>query len=793
MDSLLPQKPKNRYWQVFGLCFVISAALFLPHCIVDGISGEFFHYAGDFNDQMIPFYSYANDFVKHGGTFSWATDLGSGFVNAFSYYSLGSPFFWLMCLFPAKWSPWLMVPMLCLKFAVAGGGAYLWLRRWPKNSDMAVLGACLYAFSGFAIYNIFFFFFVDVVALFPYLLAALDAAVLDGQHGVFPLMVAVNLLDNYFFFAGQAVFLILYFACLCVGKIYRLRGRLFGRLAFETVLGCAFGCVLLIPAGLSLLQNPRTVDPLNGYGYLVYSKSQQYPAIFYSLFLMPDAPYFNDITHDAIFKWTSLTAYLPVVGIAGGLAFCRLKKRHPFARVLKICLLCAFVPVLNSAFYCLNSSYYARWYYMPVLILCAATVLALEDWRADFRHSVKVMAILTASSALFALVPVKDGDSYKLGVVDNQARFWAIWLVTMAGIGLFALVLKFYRRSSRLGVVLLAAVLSFSFVYGTLHLSIGKYGQWEHDSEYVEQTYYEADELKAALPDNSFYRIDVYDGYNNLGIWLDKSCIQYFGSTAAPHILEFYPTVGVTRDVNSKPKTSLYALRGLLSVRYLLVPTDKVGDWQAENHNGWTRGDTVGSYVIYENSNFVPMGTGYTYYISQKDYNEIPEEERGNILMKALVLSEDQIAQYGSLLSPLPAEELEKKVYADYAQDCAERRTHAAQEFTATSTGFTAKVTQDQAGMLFFSVPYDDGFSATVNGQPVQIENVDYGMMAIRVPEGTSNIIFRYQTPGLKLSTGISAAGAVVYAGYLCLIWGSRGKRRKETVKSNDGLRKTDC
>ena len=88
------QRPRRSgYGRVFLLCLALAAALFLPHCIVDGVSGSFFHYAGDFNDQMIPFYAYANDFVKRGGAFSWATDLGSGFVNAYSYYCLGSPFF----------------------------------------------------------------------------------------------------------------------------------------------------------------------------------------------------------------------------------------------------------------------------------------------------------------------------------------------------------------------------------------------------------------------------------------------------------------------------------------------------------------------------------------------------------------------------------------------------------------------------------------------------------------------------------------------------------------------------
>ena len=64
--------------------------------------GGYFHYAGDFNDQQINFYQYANAFVKNGGSFSWATDLGSGFVNSYSFYLLGSPFFWLSMVVPAR-------------------------------------------------------------------------------------------------------------------------------------------------------------------------------------------------------------------------------------------------------------------------------------------------------------------------------------------------------------------------------------------------------------------------------------------------------------------------------------------------------------------------------------------------------------------------------------------------------------------------------------------------------------------------------------------------------------------
>ena len=293
-------------WQrVFLICFAAAGLLYLPWVILDG---GLFHYAGDFNSQQINFYQYSNAFVKNGGSFSWETDLGSGFVNSYSFYLVGSPFWWLSLLIPSRAMPYCMVPMLFLKFALAGTGAFLWAGRWVKHSRWAALTAMLYTFSGFTIYNVFFNHFVDVVALFPFLLYALDETVLRGRKGLFPVLVALNLLNNYFFFWGQILFLLIYFICQCWSGNYRLSAKLFGRLALESLLGCGMGCVLAWPAVLSLAQNPRTVSLSSGYGLLFYGKVQQYFAILLSYFLMPDAPYMMNLWTEGVIKWTSLTA-----------------------------------------------------------------------------------------------------------------------------------------------------------------------------------------------------------------------------------------------------------------------------------------------------------------------------------------------------------------------------------------------------------------------------------------------------------------------------------------------------
>ena len=282
---MLGQK-QDKFWLTVGLCALTAALIFLPFYLLDG---GFFHYAGDFNSQQISFYRYMNGFLKGLGypdgagsvhnTFSWATDLGSGALNAYSFYLYGSPFFWFSLLFPQRWLPYLMVPLLVLKFAVAGGGAYLYLRRYVKEPNYAVLGAVLYAFSGWGLYNIFFNHFIDVLALFPWMLWALDEAVYHGRHGLFAFWVGVNLLNNYFFFVGQVLFLLLYFICKVSAGDFKLTPRLFVHLAFESLLGVGLGAVILWPAVLSLLQNPRTIDLSSGWGFLTYAKPQQYLAI----------------------------------------------------------------------------------------------------------------------------------------------------------------------------------------------------------------------------------------------------------------------------------------------------------------------------------------------------------------------------------------------------------------------------------------------------------------------------------------------------------------------------------
>ena len=783
---MLGQK-QDKFWLTVGLCALTAALIFLPFYLLDG---GFFHYAGDFNSQQISFYRYMNGFIKGAGypdsaftsvhnTFSWATDLGSGVMNAYSFYLYGSPFFWFSLLFPQGWLPYLMVPLLVLKFAVAGGGAYLYLRRYVKNIDYAVLGACLYTFSGFTVYNVFFNHFVDVVALFPYLLWSLDEALYNDRRSWFAFWVAVNLVNNYFFFIGQVVFLAIYFICKLSTRDFRLTAKKFGLLAFESLLGAAMGSILLVPAVLSILQNPRTIDLSSGWGFLTYSKVQQYLAILVSWIMPPDSPYLTSIWSEGVIKWTSMSAYLPLCSLAGAVAYWKAKCGDSKKRIVGTCAVFALVPILNSAFYALNSSYYARWYYMPVLVLAAMTVNALEDHNTDLDSPARGISWLMIATVAFAVVPVQDSDtgSWSFGVLKNPGQYCAVLGFGLLGLLLYRYLCQKWRGDSRFAQRMTAAVLAFAFLFSVVHIGIGKFGQWYTDSDLVKQ------DTSALLLKNDLsegdYRVDTYKIHDNIGMWLDKSCLQYFGSTAAPSILSFYPALGVKRDVRSQPELSNYALRGLLSVRYLLTTLAHQEQFHAEADEGWTYYDTLDGYVLYENQNYVPMGFTYDYYLTETQYEDTVTPTRSNLLMRALVLTEEDAVAYGQYLTPLPTAELNDLTYTRYTQDCADRRASACTTFEMNSAGFHAEATLDRANLMFFSVPYDDGFTAYVNGQETEILRVDEGLMAVLCPAGTVTIDFVYQPDGIRLSRTVTLAALPVfllYAGHFA--WDEK-KRRK--------------
>ncbi|MBQ5810339.1 MAG: YfhO family protein, partial [Clostridia bacterium] len=123
-SKALRERKKELHWATFFLALGVSLAFFVPFIILD--KGYFLFY-GDFNVQQVPFYQMCHRAVREGAVlWNWDTDLGVNFIGSYSFYLLGSPFFWLTLPFPTDFVPHLMGPLLILKFALSAFTAYFY-------------------------------------------------------------------------------------------------------------------------------------------------------------------------------------------------------------------------------------------------------------------------------------------------------------------------------------------------------------------------------------------------------------------------------------------------------------------------------------------------------------------------------------------------------------------------------------------------------------------------------------------------------------------------------------------
>lgn len=786
----------NKKAKGFAKAFLLSGFIAMLVLLVQAVMGKgIMLYAGDFNAQQIPFNYYVNHFLENGGgTFSWATDLGSSFINSYSFYVLGSPFYWLVNALPASAMPYMMYPLLVLKFAVMGGGVYLWSEKYVKDDNWAIAAALLYVFSGYSMLNIFFNHFIDVVAFFPYLLWALDEAMLNERKGLFAIFVGINFLINYFFFFGEVVFLFIYFVCGILTGSYELDIKKFIRLAFESLLGCALACVLVLPAFICLSQTNRASSFLpNGLGYLSYTYGEHYIALLMNLFLAPDRCFSPSIFTKTKIGWTSMSMYIPAFSMSGVIAYFVTTKgqKDQWKKIFTISIVCMFIPFLNTIFTFLNSTYYARWFYMPLLIAVLMTVKALQEHSDDV---MKYLIYISAGSAFLLVL------FHAAGVEANPTTLGAIFLPSILCSAKMLSTLHFFKGREELSKKVITSLMFCCLLFGWTHCYLtGQYSANNiHRSNIVDGQL-----LSAEMPEHDIdYRIDTYStAVNNPNLYNDLPTVKTFNSTVESSIINFYDSLGYARNTRFEESLDHQALYTFLNTKYTIVnKVEKIShtsmrenldeerekylseeDWTAEKaaiqiFDLETRTDykflkEAANHLIYENLNYAGVGFVYDDYLTKEEFDKLPQPQKEYALLKTVVLKDEDVEKYGQYFDGLFDIESVDYTEEQMKKDIEKLKENNFDIFTMTNTGFTASYELDNEELVVLSVPYSKNWTITVDNEPAEFIEVDSGMLGVVLPSGKHIMIGNYVAAGEKEGRLISIAALLILIAYFGYIY----------------------
>ena len=756
----------------FIMLFMGGALLYLaavlPFLIYHG--GIFFYY-GDYNVQQVPFYILAHRAVRS-GYFFWNPyiDLGSSMGGSLSFYLWGSPFFWLTIPFPERTVPYILPFVMSLRYGTAVVTSYAWIRRQVKSDFWAVTGSFLYAFSGFQACNIVFQHFHDATAFFPLYLLTFDEIVQKRKNIGFILMTALMSIINYYFFFGQVIFLVLYYFV----RYYR-KGDMPGRMremlyvALNGAVGLLIAAFLLVQSITGVSGNSRLDNYINGYGILAYESGTTPLAIIKSLLVVPDIIAKPTLFSGEQVRNGSLAAYLPCFSMSGVIAYFGIFKKNWKKKICILCAVTALVPVLNSAFSAFNANYYARWFYMPILIMSSMTVRALEtEKKRELARGAFATAAITVGIMLCAAIPTLEKGKIKwFSICDNmdlliiEIMATAVQLLIMIMIMVFLPMARNIRKYAKAviltGTLVSCLITNLAVLYNGNSL-IARTGGVKWKQQMLD--------TKPSLSDTSgFFRVETDGTSTNYEMVWGIPTIHCFESTVNPSIFSFYRKIGMIRTVESTLPVDRVGARALLSVRYY-IENDLVKPSETLEEKGGMLGYKEGlpssGYRIYETENYIPMGFTFENYIRDDVYKSMKKGElTDRLLVKDLILTQEQCERYGHLMEEDKHADDSLMSSSDFSRYCRERAESACSSFEFERYGFKARISLPAENLVFFSVPYDPGFTATVDGEEVPVEMVDGGLMAIPVKEGEHQIEFRYFPKNLLPASFISALTAV--------------------------------
>lgn len=83
---------------------------------------------------------------------------------------------------------------------------------------------------------------------------------------------------------------------------------------------------------------------------------------------------------------------------------------------------------------------------------------------------------------------------------------------------------------------------------------------------------------------------------------------------------------------------------------------------------------------------------------------------------------------------------------------------------SAKGDSINGRLTAPDDGKLVFSIPYDRGFTITVDGVKTEYRKANGGFICIDMSEGEHTVQISYRSPGLDAGIAVSGASVLIFA-----------------------------
>jgi uncharacterized membrane protein YfhO len=292
--------------------------------------------------------------------------------------------------------------------------------------------------------------------------------------------------------------------------------------------------------------------------------------------------------------------------------------------------------------------------------------------------------------------------------------------------------------------------------------------------------------------DRGFYRLSK-DYSSGLAIHKsrnDAKVQRYYGSESydsfnQKNYVRFLEAMGIVQQGNEfstrwAKGLNRPMLRVLGSVKYALTKSANT-NLQA---NGYQPIMSFNDVRLYQNSYFLPLGFGYDSFVLASDFSKLKTAQKDRVILKAFVIEDSQQERFRGF-QRLQTGNFTGDSYpaSEWQTDLASRRAATLQMIEHRQNRIRGRVTLNKKQLLFFSIPFDVGWSAVVDGKQASLDLVDFGLTGILLDKGEHSLELRFRPRFLTVGMIVSSAAMVTFVGLL--LW-PIFKRRRESENGKE-------
>jgi len=710
-------------------------------------------FAGDTIGQFFPeYYLRAEKVFSHDLSF-WSFRLGFG-TNIYELIANLNPFDWLILIFGKKKFIYAIPGVVSLKIIFTGIFFYAYLRKLLISGCAGVIGALLFAFSGYMILNGHWYHYQNYALFVSLMLYFFERWFQNGKWiwlvltlGLAHLKGVLQLYQIIFFFLLYVLFR------LVMENRYSLRevADFILKTSALYIAGVALGAFFIFPTVSIFLASSRGSAAFEHFTML-----QRIADIFRLADLHHlQTIFFRYLSNDLLGsfeKFRGVGNYLEApaayVGLITLITIPLLffensgAKRNAFLVLIASCGFYHLFPFIRTA-----GNAFASGTYKHTIMYISVILIVLGSYSIDnlFRREVRSQYRLFVPIVIIAAILITIWATREI-FLDNEVTLKVLTFLLVYGITFFLFLFK--RTKPYVKYVIIAVVVIEVALFARTTVARNN-GGLKPDFIERSESYFDKNTLMAIRYtkniDKGFYRIEK--SYRSAS--LNDAVVQnYFGTSAyygfaSKAIIDFYKTMALSKK-SPRIETYRYGLEkrnclySLLNVKYYL--THRMDD--APDRFTYLR--SFENVHLFKNNDSLPFGSTYNKYIKRRQFDSMSLDEKDSVIINAFVTNEkfSGLAEY--------RDEDNLRSFWINEKDRNEEN-FAIDQFREDKIEGTINL--DKKCMVFFSIPFDKGWTATVNGKPVKVKKINIGFSGLILDRGLNKVVLRYMPP--FLSTGI--------------------------------------